>query len=123
MNYLCLVYSEEHEPLSEQELKTLDRASLDYDVELEKSGHLITARALQSVETATTIRVRNTQVSMTDGPFAETKEILTGFVLIDARDLNEALQLASGIPAARYGCVEVRPVLDLEKRVATPLAD
>ena len=83
-----------------------------YDKELEKSGHYIVAEALQSVQTATTVRVRNGKASITDGPFSETKEVLGGFILIQARDLNEALQVAAKIPLARYGSVEVRPVME-----------
>jgi hypothetical protein len=80
---------------------------------LRKSGHHIAAEALESVHTATTVRVRNGKTSVTDGPFAETKEQLAGFYLLDARDLNEALQLASKIPPARVGSIEVRPVREL----------
>src|SRR5207237_7631886 len=77
------------------------------------SGLLIAAEALQPVETATTVRVRNGKVSITDGPFAETKEQLAGFYLIDARDLNDAIHVASKIPPAREGAIEVRPVREL----------
>jgi hypothetical protein len=117
MNYLCLVYSEyteqELSAMPERELNALIEESLEYDHELRRSGHLVQSRALQPVEAATTIRVRNGRVSMTDGPFVETKEWLSGFILIEARDLNEALQMASKIPSARYGAIEVRPVRDL----------
>jgi hypothetical protein len=81
---------------------------------LRKSGFLIAAEPLEPVDTATTVRVRNGKVSITDGPFAETKEQLAGFYLIDARDLNEAIQVASKIPPAREGSVEVRPVRELQ---------
>ncbi|WP_292746730.1 YciI family protein, partial [Methylophaga sp. UBA3191] len=70
--------------------------------------------ALQSVETATTVRVRNRKVTVTDGPFAETKEQLAGFYLLEARDINEAIQLAGNIPPARYGSIEIRPVRELQ---------
>jgi hypothetical protein len=80
---------------------------------LRKSGHLIVTHALQSVQTASTVRVRSGKQSVTDGPFAETKEQLGGFFLIDARDLNEAIQLAAKIPPARVGSIEVRPVREL----------
>ena len=108
MKYLCLVYLEE---------KKIDDVP-DSDCKacgdnLRKSGHHIAAEALQGVHTATTVRVRNGQVSVTDGPFAETKEQLAGFYLIDAKDLNEAIQLASKIPPARVGSVEVRPTREL----------
>jgi len=78
-----------------------------------KNGVLVAAEALQPVDTATTVRVRNGKVSVTDGPFAETKEQLAGFYLIDAGDLNEAIQIASKIPPAREGSVEVRPIREL----------
>ena len=77
------------------------------------SGHCIGAEALQPVASATTVRVRNGKVSVTDGPFAETKECLAGFYLLEARDLNEAIQLASRIPPAEIGSIEVRPVRTL----------
>jgi hypothetical protein len=78
-----------------------------------QSGVLVAAEALQPVDTATTVRVRNGKVAITDGPFAETKEQLAGFYLVEARDLNEALQIAAKIPPAREGSVEVRPVREL----------
>jgi len=108
MKYLCLVYMEE---------KTLDSVPdsdcMAYGEWLKKIGSYIAAEALQSVHTATTVRVRDGKVSMTDGPFAETKEQLAGFYLIDAADLNEAIQLASKIPPARVGSVEIRPTREL----------
>jgi hypothetical protein len=81
--------------------------------ELRASGHFITGTPLHPPHTATTVRVRNGRVSVTDGPFAETKEQLAGFYLIDARDLNEAIQLASRIPPAQFGSIEVRPTREL----------
>jgi len=81
--------------------------------ELRASGHLISGTPLHPTHTATTVRVRNGQLAVTDGPFAETKEQLAGFYLIDARDLNEAIQLASKIPPAKYGSIEVRPTREL----------
>src|SRR6202163_2796439 len=108
MKYLCLVY------LDEKKLDAVpDSECKDCGESLRESGHHIAAEALQSVDTATTVRVRNGKVSMTDGPFAETKEQLAGFYLIDARDLNEAVHLASKIPPARVGSIEVRPVREL----------
>ena len=105
MKYLCLVYLEEKklDTVADSECKACGDAS----------GHHIAAEALQSVHTATTVRVRNGKMSVTDGPFAETKEQLAGFYLVDARDLNEAIQLAAKIPPARVGSVEVRPVREL----------
>ncbi|HYS57278.1 MAG TPA: YciI family protein [Burkholderiales bacterium] len=108
MKYLCLVY------LEEQKLHAVPDSDCKACGEgLRKSGHHIAAEALQPVHTATTVRVRNGQVSVTDGPFAETKEQLAGFYLIDAKDLNEAIQLASKIPPARVGSIEVRPTREL----------
>ena len=115
MKYVCLVFSEPNNlgPQTETEAQNLVEEHLDYDESLRQSEHFVIAQALQPVETATTIRVRNGKVSITDGPFAETKELLGGFVLIEARDMDEAVQIASGIPSARMGCIEVRPVLDI----------
>jgi hypothetical protein len=105
MKYLCLVYGEE------QALANMpDSHCLAYDEEIRKSGHCIASEALQPVATATTVRVRNGKVSVTDGPFAETKEFLAGFYMIEARDLNEAIQLAAKIPPASVGSIEVRPI-------------
>jgi hypothetical protein len=124
MKYLCLVFFDEKKlnALSEQESQALTDEALDYDDVLRKGGHLITANALQSVHAASTLRVRNGKVSVTDGPFAETNEQIGGFILIEARDLNEAIQLASKIPPARLGGIEVRPIMELnhsgEKRPA-----
>lgn len=115
MKYMCLVYSEER-ILNEQSKSESDSfidEHLDLRDELEKSGHSIQAEALQTVRNAATVRVKNDKVSITDGPFAETKEQLTGFYYINARDLNEAIQIAAKIPAARIGSVEVRPIRDL----------
>jgi hypothetical protein len=119
MKYLCIVYAEERafEAISENELAALDEASLANDEDLRRSGHLILAQALQPVATATTVRVRNGRMSATDGPFAETTEQLGGFVFIEARDLNEAIQIAGRLPIATFGSIEVRPVLDLVQKV------
>jgi hypothetical protein len=108
MKYLCLVY------LQEGIHTAPDRECAAYADGLQTSGMLVAAEALQPVETATTVRVRNGRVSITDGPFAETKEQLAGFYLIDARDLNEAIQVAAKIPPVREGSVEVRPVRQLQ---------
>jgi hypothetical protein len=112
MKYLCLAYEEEKTlgALSRSEWDALRSETLAYVDALRKSGHLLVTHALQSVQTATTLRVRHGRLSMTDGPFAETKETLGGFFLIEARDLNEAIQLASKWPSARLGSIEVRPI-------------
>jgi hypothetical protein len=111
MRYLCLVYGEDKDMESFG-----DAECVAYDEDIRTSGHCVASEALQPVSTATTIRVRNGKTSIVDGPFAETKEHLAGFYMIEARDLNEAIQLAARIPPARVGCVEVRPVRQLEGR-------
>ena len=117
MKYLCLVYYDEKDldALSKSEFDALVGESLDYDDVLEKGAHLVAANALEAVNTATTLRIRNGRISATDGPFAETKEQLGGIYLIEARDLNDAIQIAGRIPAAREGSIEVRPVWDLRR--------
>ena len=108
MKYLCLVY------LEDQKLHAVpDRECATCGDGLRKSGVLIAAEALESTHTATTVRIRNGKLSITDGPFAETKEQLAGFYLIDAGDLNDAIQIAAKIPPAREGSIEVRPVREL----------
>jgi hypothetical protein len=117
MKYACLVYLVEAEmgTMSRQEADACIDESLAYDAALRRSGHLIVAQALQPIEAATTVRVRNGRLSATDGPFAETKEQLGGFLLIEARDLNEAIQIAARVPMARRGSIEVRPVRELPR--------
>jgi hypothetical protein len=108
MKYLCLVYADE------QALEVIEDAEcMECGLEMDASGYRVAAEALQPVHTATTVRVRNGQVSFTDGPFAETKEQLAGFYLIEAGDLDEALRVAAKIPPARVGSIEVRPVREL----------
>lgn len=114
MRYLCLIYDDE------QTMNAMPRAEADafmgeyfaFTRNVQQSGHYVAGEALQPVSTATTLRHRNGALSTTDGPFAETKEQLGGFYLIEARDLNEALQIAGRIPSVRTGSVEVRPVVD-----------
>jgi hypothetical protein len=109
MKYLCLVY------LEDQKLRAVpDHECLACGNGLRESGVLVAAEALKPVDTATTVRVRQGTVSITDGPFAETKEQLAGFYLIEAGDLDEALAVAAKIPPARAGAIEVRPVRELE---------
>ncbi len=123
MRYLCLAYEAEEtfEAMSRSEWIALRDETLDYVETLRESGQLISTNALQSARMAATLRVRNGKLWVTDGPFAETKEQLGGFFLIEARDLNEAIQIASKWPSARFGNIEVRPVeeaLALEGRYA-----
>ena len=117
MKYACLIYYEEEglHALSDAEVGTITNQCLAYEDELEESGHFIAAEALEPVHTATTLRVRDGRTSVTDGPFSETKEQLGGFFLIDARDLNEAIQVASRLPQARLGSIEVRPIRELKR--------
>ncbi|HKX04305.1 MAG TPA: YciI family protein [Methylomirabilota bacterium] len=116
MKYVCLVYlvEKEMEAMSESEADACTDESLAYDDALRRTGQLIVAHALAPVEMATTVRVRKGKLSATDGPFAETTEQLGGFLLIEARDLNEAIQAASRIPLARRGSIEVRPIKELK---------
>lgn len=115
MRYICLVHAapDAFAGMTPAEQKQLDRDSLGYDQELEQGGHFVTANALQPPESAVLVRVRQGNVSTTDGPFIETKEQLAGFILIEARDLNEAIRIASGIPMAKLGTIEVRAMLDI----------
>ena len=108
MKYVCLVYGEEGSMSSIR-----DAECMEYSEHLLGNGQRVAGEALQPIETATTVRVRDGKVSITDGPFAETKEQLAGFYLIDAADLDEAIRIAAGIPPARVGSIEVRPVREL----------
>ena len=118
MKYLCLVYGEE------QAMQAMDdRHCVSFDEEVRRSGHCIASEALQPVATATTVRVRNGKLSVTDGPFAETKECLAGFYMIEARDLNEAIQIASRIPPAQVGSIEVRPIRPIRETVRAKQAE
>jgi hypothetical protein len=115
MKYLCMVFCEEKElkAMSEGDSQALDDESLGYDDLLRKRGNFVAAQALDSVYAAKTVRLRGGKVSVTDGPFAETKEQIGGFILLEANDLNEAIELASKIPIVRLGGVEVRPIKHL----------
>jgi hypothetical protein len=115
MKYLCAIYLEERMlatmPMSDYQ--GVVRQCFVYEDELRKTGQLIAAEALEPTPAATTVQVRNNIASITDGPFAETKEQLAGFFLVDAANLDEALRIASGMPQARIGKIEVRPLRDL----------
>lgn len=112
MKYLCLVYVEEKilHAMPQNERIALSDESMAYCATLQKQGQLIAASPLHPVDTATTVRVRDGKMTVTDGPFAETKEQLGGYLLIDVRDLNDAVRIASKFPAAQYGSIEVRPL-------------
>ena len=115
MKYLCLVYVEEKvlNAMAKPERQLLSDESIAFCNDLQNKGQLIAASPLHPIETATTVRVRNGKTSATDGPFAETKEQLGGFLAIDVRDLNDAIRVAAHFPAARYGSIEVRPMKEL----------
>lgn len=105
MKYLCLVYGEE------DKLRNMDDLHcLAFDQSIRQDGHCVASEALQPVATATTVRVREGKVTVTDGPFAETKECLAGYYMIEAKDLDEAIRIASHIPPAEIGSIEVRPI-------------
>ncbi|MEZ5293526.1 MAG: YciI family protein [Vicinamibacterales bacterium] len=118
MRYLCLIYDDE------KAMAAMPKADMDammgqyfaFTQDIKTSGHYVAGEALHPVASATTLRIRNGKTGTTDGPFAETKEQLGGFYLIEAKDLNEALQIAGRIPSARYGSIEVRPVVDFSQQ-------
>ena len=117
MKYLCLIYDEEKKlnSMPKTEADSFMGEYFTFTDGIKQDGHHLGGEALQPVQTATTVRVRNGKVSTTDGPFAETKEQLGGYYLINARDLNDAIQVASKIPSARLGSVEVRPIMEFNQ--------
>jgi hypothetical protein len=117
MKYVCLIYENEKqfEAMPKSESDAIMGEYFAFTDAIKEKGQYVAGEALQPVHTATTVRVRNGKLSTTDGPFAETKEQLGGFYLIQARDLNEAIQIASRIPSARLGTIEVRPVVDFSQ--------
>lgn len=116
MKYVALVYYDEAtmQKLSQQQWDALNQECLACGDSLRERNYMLGGQALQSTTIATTLRVRSGQVEITDGPFAETKEQLAGFYLLDVKDLNEAIHVASKIPPARYGSIEIRPVRELQ---------
>ena len=114
MKYLCLIYDEEKKvgAMSKSESDAFMGEYYAFTEGIQKSGHYVAGEALQPIQTATTVRIRNGKLSTTDGPFAETKEQLGGFILIEARDMDEAIELASKVPMAKHGSIEVRPVME-----------
>jgi len=116
MKYICLGYMEEDswEKMVESERNSMMKACFAYDEILKQNGHMVGGEALQSVRNATTVRWRNGRPKVTDGPFAETKEQLGGLMILEAKDLNEAIQLMSQHPGIRFGgCFEIRPAEQL----------
>ena len=118
MKYLCLIYDDEKkmDKMPKAEADAFLGEYFTFTENAQKSGHLLAGEALLPVSTATTVRVRNGKVSTTDGPFAETKEQLGGYYLIEAKDLNDAIQVAAKIPSARTGSVEVRPIMVFDQQ-------
>ena len=113
MQYLCLIYEDETlwQKMPKAETDKIYGEYVAFGDGIKKSGHYVGGNALQPTQTATTVRVRNGKVSSTDGPFAETKEQLGGYYLVEAKDLNDAIQVAARIPSARLGSIEVRPIM------------
>ena len=114
MKYLCLIYDEEKklEKMSKEEGDQFMGEYFAFTDGIKKNGQHVASEALQPVNTATTIRMRNGKLSTTDGPFAETKEQLGGFYILKCKDLDEAIEWASKIPASEYGSIEVRPIME-----------
>jgi hypothetical protein len=122
MKYVCLVHFEPSvlDRMTPAELAAFQSESRGYDDELKAAGHLLAAEALQSPDSAVLVKVRSGKISTTDGPFTETKEQLGGFILVEARDLNDALRIAAGIPLARLGTIEVRPIYEVPAAKGSP---
>ena len=112
MKYMLLVYTDE-KSWADQERGHCYAESAQLCQDLQSRGQYVSANPLQPVRTATSVRVRNGKLVVTDGPFAETREQLGGYFLVDADDLNEAIKIAARIPGARKGTVEVRPVMEI----------
>jgi len=114
VRYLCLIYDDESKwgTMPKAEVDAMMGEYFAFTEGVKHSGHYVGGEALQPTQTATSVRVRNGKISATDGPFAETKEQLGGYYLINAKDLNDAIQVAAKIPAARIGTVEIRPIME-----------
>jgi hypothetical protein len=117
MRYLCLIYENEKawQQMSEADMQKGMAEYNQYTQSIKNSGNYVGGEALQPTNTATSVRVRNGKVSTTDGPYVETKEQLGGYYLIKAKDLNDAVQVASRIPGAKHGTVEVRPIMEFNQ--------
>jgi hypothetical protein len=112
MQYLLLIYDNEKiwADMPKEESQKLYGEYMQFTADIKKTGHFVAGDALQPVSTATTVRIRNGKSQVTDGPFAETKEQLGGYYLIEAKDLDEARKIAERIPSVRFGSIEIRPV-------------
>src|SRR4029077_13427686 len=115
MKYLCLIYQDEsaRQAMLKADADAMRGEYFAYTDGIKKSGHYLGGNALQPTAAATTVRVRNGKTATTDGPFAETKEQLAGYYLVEAKDLNDAIQVGARIPGARFGSIEVRPVWEM----------
>lgn len=124
MRYVCLIYDEEKKmgSMSKEESDAFMGAYFQFTSDIKGSGNYVAGEALQPIHTATSLRKRNGKLSTTDGPFMETKEQLGGFYLIEARDLNEAREIAARIPSVQTGTIEIRPVVDFSKVQEPPRA-
>jgi len=120
MKYLCLIYENEKnwETMPQSDAEAIMKEYFAFTEDIRKNGKYVAGDAVQPTPTATTVLVRNGKIATTDGPFVETKEQLGGFYLIDAKDLNDAIQVAARIPSARLGSIEVRPVVDFSAEAA-----
>ncbi len=119
MRYMFLIYLDEAKfaPLTQRERDGFGNAMLDYDEELRRGGYYVTSEPLKAPSEATTVRKWSGALTTTDGPFMETKEHLSGFCIVECRDLNEAIQLAGRMPLATMGSIEIRPIDILERKV------
>jgi hypothetical protein len=117
MKYLCLIYQDESaaKGVPEAEFEKIYREYFAFTDGIKQSGQYLGSNRLQPTSTATTVRVRDGKLSTTDGPFAETKEQLGGYYLVEAKDQNEAIRIAAKIPSARYGSIEVRPIWEVQR--------
>jgi hypothetical protein len=119
MKFICLICAETvMEQMPEADAARHYQEYVEFTIDIKRNGHFVSANRLTPADTAITVRVRNGKITTTDGPFAETKEQFGGYYVIEARDLNEAIQVAAKIPGARFGCVEVRPIAEDEQTIA-----
>jgi hypothetical protein len=122
MKFICLICAEKvMEQMPKEDAEQHYQEYLQFTQDIKRNGYFISANRLTPANTAVTVRVRDGKVATTDGPFAETKEQFGGYYVIEARDLNEAIQVAAKIPGARFGCVEVRPIAEDEQTLALGL--
>jgi hypothetical protein len=119
MKFICLICAETvMEQMPKADAARHYQEYAEFTMDIKRNGHFVSANRLTPADTAITVRVRNGKITTTDGPFAETKEQFGGYYVIEARDLNEAIQVAAKIPGARFGCVEVRPIAEDEQTIA-----